>query len=205
MLFRQKYEPQSVADLVICKPNLKKRITEYAEGQRTDHLMLFGPAGTGKSTAARVIAQTRAGPMFEWVDFFEGAEFKKADFATVVNSWSWQTIQGVRNPLVIINEVDKLTSADKAHLRAFIDTIKMGQLIVTTNNLHEIDAPLADRFDKVMLPPVDVSSWIPRAQHILNSEGVTSTPEHVAKLLSHCDSSIRDVISILEDSVVAAQ
>lgn len=201
MFFHQKYKPQCVADLVIAKANVRERIERYANGSLVSHLVLFGPAGTGKSATAEVIAKQRTGDMFHWVQFLEGANFTNGDLTVIANSWAWQRTQGVSSPLVVINEIDMLGDKFLPKLRAFIDTHQFGQLIGTTNNLHLLDKPLADRFDQVSLPPVDEQVWLSRAQQILKSEGVSKSDQAVLELLIGCDvSSIRDVLSILEDT-----
>jgi replication-associated recombination protein RarA len=198
----RKYQPKKVGDLVIGNPRTRQRIAEYASGVRDDNLILHGPRGTGKTTAAQVIAETRCGDP-DLVRSYTGADFTTECFDTILNDWSWQQINGVALPTVIIDEIDQIKPIDQHRMRSFVETYPFGSIIGTTNNRHKMDGPLVDRFDSIELPPVDVETWVERACEIFTEEGVKHTKEKTRKVVSTTDGSIRNTMRAIQDYVIA--
>jgi len=197
-----KYKPKRVSDLVIQDPKVRQRIAEYANAIRTGHMVLHGPRGTGKSTAARVIAETRCDHA-DLVTTFVGVDFTTDHFDRIEREWQFQHFCGVAHPTVVIDEIDQLKPIEQQRLRSFLEHNKCGSVIGTTNNLHKLDRPLADRFDQIHLPPVDTDTWIVRASEILAAENAECTPDIVRDILTTQNGSIRDVLGAIEDHVIA--
>ena len=202
MSYGKKYEPKSVDDLVIEDPDTHQRIREYAEGQRSENLILHGPRGTGKSSAARVIAGTRCGDI-DAVPVYDGVDFGTDSFDKILNDWQWQQINGIANPTVVIDEFDQIKPADMYRFRSFVERHRWGKIVVTTNNLHRIDAALNDRFDAVELPVVSTDAWVKRACDIFTAECVEHTPDIAREIVATNNGSIRDTLRAIEDYVIA--
>ena len=198
----RKYKPTKVDDLVIEDPKIRQRITEYADATRTGHMVLHGPKGTGKSTAARVIAEARCGNP-DLVTTFIGADFTTDHFDRIKREWQIQDLCGAPHPTVIIDEIDQLKPIDQQRMRSFVEQNDRGSVIGTTNNPHKLDRPLADRFDQIHLPPVNTDTWITRASEILAAENVDCKPDIVRAILATQNGSIRDVLGAIEDYVIA--
>lgn len=197
----RKYHPKKVDDLVIGNPRTRQRIAEYASGVRDDNLILHGPRGTGKSTAAQVIAETRCGNA-DLVRSYTGADFTTDWFDRILNDWSWQRVNGVAHPTVIIDEIDQIKPIDQHRMRSFVENHDWGSIIGTTNKRHEMDKPLVDRFDSIQLPPVDVEAWVERACEIFTEEKVTHTPEKARNVVATTDGSIRTTMRAIRDYVI---
>jgi replication-associated recombination protein RarA len=206
MKFSDKHTPLTFDDLVIEKDNIRRRLKQYADGKRTDHMVLYGPKGTGKSSAARVITDTRCGKeCAAFVAPFEGSKFKAAEFDTIMSNWNWQLSMGTKVPVSVINEVDLLSPQLREKLKSFMDEHgDLGQIIATTNNLHVLSAPLQDRFDKIELPMLSTDSCLERAKCILNKEGLDIIDSDLRDQLEDFDGSLRDLASLLQDIVLAA-
>lgn len=198
----RKFHPKKVGDLVISDPRTRQRIAEYANGTRDDNLILHGPRGTGKSTAAQVIAETRCGDA-NLVRTYIGADFTTDNFDMILNDWSWQRVNGVALPTVVIDEIDQIKAVDQHRMRSFVEQHDWGSIIGTTNKRYEMDKPLVDRFDSVELPPVEVEAWVERACEIFTAEGVAHTPENARKVIATSDGSIRDTLRAISDFVIA--
>ena len=207
MNIKQKYEPKTIDDLVIEDPDTKQRLQDYADGLRTGHVLMHGPQGTGKSSAANVIAQTRTdGGLGAFTDPYEGAAFKESDFDKILNDWSWQSFQGVKVPVTVINEVDLLSPALLEQLKAFMDEYgHIGQVVVTTNNPHKLSPAQKDRFDMIELPPLTPDAFAPRVRQILQSEGVNISDADLQAVIETANGSWRDALSAAEDVVVASK
>ena len=202
MNFAKKYEPRCIDDLVIENPDTFRRIREYADGQRGSNLILYGPRGTGKSSAARVICETRCGDS-SLFSTYTGVDFTAPTFDIILNSWQWQQINGVAKPTIIIDEIDQLKLVDQYRMCSFVEKYKFGSIIGTTNNLHKLDRPLVDRFDQVELPVVSTDAWAKRASFIFTAEGVAHTPAFARAIVATNNGSIRDTMRAIEDYVIA--
>lgn len=202
MNFAKKYEPRCIDDLVIENPDTFRRIREYADGQRGSNLILYGPRGTGKSSAARVICETRCGDS-SLFSTYTGVDFTAPTFDIILNSWQWQQINGVAKPTIIIDEIDQLKLVDQYRMCSFVEKYKFGSIIGTTNNPHRIDGPLSDRFDQVELPVVSTDAWAKRASFIFTAEGVAHTPAFARAIVATNNGSIRDTMRAIEDYVIA--
>lgn len=207
MSFTKKYEPKTVQDIIVENPRTKQRLQDYADGRRTKHVLLHGPRGTGKSSAARVISEARTGGDLEaFTQAYEGATFKEADFKKIINDWNWQLMQGVKVPVTVINEVDQLDSAMREKLKAFMDDHgHLGQIIGTTNNQHMLTAAQRDRFDMIEMPALSSDAFAPRMREILSGEGADIPDQVIRNLLDSMNGSLRDGLSIAEDAVLETQ
>lgn len=203
--FAQRHMPTSLNDVVFSSQNTRIRLTQYASGERNDHLLLYGPYGTAKSTTARLIAEQSMGKSpLSSDDEFHASCIDGKEITAIEKRWasSYYKLIGIDNPIVIIDEIDQVDRKHQQQLRRVIDsTTADGIIILTTNKLHDVDPGLADRCDVVEMPAIDPTLWFNRANAILSTEGVQIAAADLAAILSTCGSSIRDLMRALEDTV----
>lgn len=186
MTFEEKYQPRSISDLVFRDPHVWQTISEYAAGQRTKHLLLYGPPGSGKSEAARILVETlcpgTAGSFAN--EHINPKNFGEDGFVKIKNQWNAQmNLGGASRGYVVIDEVDWFAVNKQHELRGFIDDTRVGTIICTTNNIHDLDDPLKSRFLKLRVEWPTAEDWLPRAQSILAAEGFNLTRDEVRILL----------------------
>ena len=205
MSYMDKHAPRSVDDLVIENKHTKQRLEDYASGDRSRHMIMHGPKGTGKSSAARVIAEARTLVDGEQVPFWtrNAASMTAADFGAILNEWDFQRQCGVRQPVTIIEEVDKLSAVLRDQLQAFLDDFgKHGQIIATSNNLDGLSYAQQDRFDQIKMPPVSAAACEARVREILDAEAAQVSEDHMLGMLGTTHGSWRDIGSVIEDMVL---
>jgi replication factor C subunit 3/5 len=200
MNFENRNMPKSINDLVIKEEAIAAIIKDYASGLRQKHLLLHGPAGSGKSIAARLIVATRLdGIMDASIASFHPEQFKHTDLSPIEDVWAMQHALGAAHGYAVIDEVDFFKEGMLRKLRALTDGNRLGTVIATTNNLHKLDDPLQNRFNKVHVELPMQHDWAARAQEILAAEGLVLTNAQVTTLLNGFQGSARDMIEWLED------
>jgi len=209
MTFEDKYEPQTVAELIFADKAAQATCQRYATGKPYKPLMLWGPPGTAKTTTARVIVRERYraagydGPVEE----FNGADLKPADFNKLLNAANMLQFT-CGEALLLINEFDEIAEQDQPKFRSWMDDHKSVNLIVTTNEQpgvqgvkQKIMRPLQSRFERVELAPPSLQNCLPRAHAILQQEGLTVSTQDVRVLLSTFNGDIRDMLPLLEEGI----
>lgn len=201
-VFMNQYAPQSFADLSFDKPEVAKRLQQYANGQRTRHLILYGGYGTGKSTIARLICEARLGQSMLYGSVLNAAEITEKDLDRLQRVWSLQQMCVNTVPLAIIEEVNLLPLKLQYVLRALIDR-REAMVILTTNYVHEIEPSLRSRADTVKINPVTPDVALNTAQRILQHNGVVRSDADVLQLLAGIAGDWRSILEVLEDTVLA--
>ena len=201
MSFLHKYSPVTIADVVFNDVPTKRRVEQYASGQRTGNIIFHGPKGTAKSTTARIITRELA----RTVD--SGYPAPVLQSSNITNDtlegfwahWNWQIFEGIEHPFIILEEVDQISIRLQHKLRSVLDECNKGKVILTTNNIHTVDVPLVDRCDDIEMPLANTDMWFDRARWILENEKVRFSDEQLRSLLRTCNGSIRDLMRALED------
>lgn len=203
----KKYAPATMREIVIEDADTKQRLEDYADGLRTEHILMHGPKGTGKSSAANVIAQQRTGgDLGAFTQAYEGATFTQSDFEKILNDWDWQRSQGVDVPVAVINEVDLLSAPLLEKLKAFTDECgHLGQIIATTNNPHKLSAAQQDRFDVIEMPAISPETFFSRVREILDAEQVEISDDDLRDVLATTNGSWRDALSAAQDIIIASK
>ena len=191
-----------IDDFVFADAHTEKRIKQYAEGKRKNNILLHGPMGTGKSATARIISDSvRDGGIFNYpTQIYNGAEFDETTLKKIERDWDFQ--RNAKAAYVILDEVDRLTAAQQVKLRAFLDRTSIGNIIMTTNNLHNIDLPLTDRCDVIEFPHINAELWEEKIRKWLKQYEVQATYEQIKGIIETNNGTIRDLIRGVEDIII---
>lgn len=200
-------QPASLNDLIFPDSATEKRIRQYANNQRHGNIILHGPPGTGKSTAAYIIANTRAaltgaGPAYT-APVYNGAQSLEFLIEELLREWNFCSLQGARVPCVVIDEVDKLSIAQQDKLRAQLDRGFSGHVILTTNHIYRLDAALRDRCDCIEMPTINSDHWRSKFEQWLAAYNIKLTEQSLDAVLSTCNGTIRDLKRAADDIICA--
>ena len=195
--------PTSIDELILPNKEIEKRVRQYAEVKRKGNILMHGPQGTGKSATAFVIADTirRKSDSDYAVPIYNAADINDKTFTRFEMDWNWQRISGTKAAYVIIDEVDRLTAQQQIKLRAILDGTELGNVIMTTNNIHNIDKPLADRCDVMEFPPITADNWRSKVSEWLSEAEVLATDEAIDAVLETSNGTIRDLKRGVEDII----
>jgi putative ATPase len=185
-----------------------KPLREAIERDLLQSLILWGPPGTGKTTLARIIAETTKARFVSFSAVLSGIKEIRdvmADAQRLRRSTGRRTI-------VFIDEIHRF---NKAQQDAFLPRVEAGDIVLigatTENPSFEVNAALLSR-SKVFvlrgLTTAEVASIVTRAlrdaDRGLARERVNVEPEAVEAIAAYANGDARSALNLLELSVGAA-
>lgn len=202
MTFMNTHEPKTLNDLVFHDTQVRQLIHEYAQGQRTKHLLLHGPVGTGKSVALRMIYQQRVGEygMGKGDDLLNGRVHRgRKDWAVLDAARDWQLSNGISRLYAVLDEVDRFGEGLVDQLDEYLENDHRATLLMTTNNLHELDNWFTSRCRVVEVKRPTAQDFHHRAKAVLAAEGYPLSDAQITLLLNNFNGDLRTLVEWLED------
>ena len=193
----EKYRPTALEEY-IGNDAMKAKFGEYIATQDIPHLLLVGSAGTGKTTAAKILIQN--------IDCdslilnasddnnIETVRTKIQSFAAT------QSMTGLK--IILLDEADFISMAGQAALRNVIEKYSLTtRFILTANYAERIIPPLVSRTQQFEITPPSKKQVCQHVYKILQTEQITCTPQQVKTLVGMYFPDIRKVINQAQLSV----
>ncbi len=199
-LWRHRYQPQTLEDY-LCTPSFRKQIERWIDGTNDSHLLFESSLpGTGKSTLAKIIANTTSLK----VKRINGGKDKSIDIIRddIFNFICGRSPDG-RRKVVILDEFERMSlAAIKASLDLIDDNSHKVRFIATCNNLasitdNEIRGAFKDRFEHVDFMRVHGSD--PTERRSLAMDTMKLCEKILSENEVHYDE--KAVIQIIKDNV----
>ena len=196
--------PTELDDIVFSCPSTEAIVRQFAEYKRHEPIILHGPPGTGKSTTARIITEERAKVTGDPNDavIIHASEIDESNIENLWQHWNWGRLNSDEHPYVIIEEVDQLSPKLQKRLRGILDQTSIGSVILTTNNIHAIDTPLADRCYDIEMPTIDSDAWRDKIREIVSDNGLTISDRALDGIVETSTGSGRDIIRGVSDYIL---
>jgi len=217
-----KWRPQSFKDIVGQEHITQTLINAFDQNRIAQGYIFTGPRGVGKTTTARILAMALNAEKGPSANFnptseisLEIAEGRSLDVLEIdgASNRGIEEIRGIREQIkfapikgeykvIIIDEVHMLTNqAFNALLRTLEEPPSHGKFIFATTDIHKVPATIisrCQRFDFNRLPLGVISN---RLQYIINNENIKIDPESIHIIAKKADGSMRDALSILDQSI----
>ena len=197
-LWVEKYRPTDLSTY-IGNEHLKSKVSVYLESEDVPHLLLYGRAGTGKTTLAKIIVKNID---CDYMYINASDENKVDDVRNKIKTFASSV--GFRDlKVVILDECDYLTPNAQAALRNLMETFsKHCRFILTCNYVERIIDPIQSRCQPYKIVPPSRKEVAQQMVNILDKEGALYKLNDVALLVNAGYPDIRRVINSSQRQVV---
>jgi DNA polymerase III delta prime subunit len=190
-LWTEKYRPSKLADYV-GNEHLKSKVEGYLETGEIPHLLLYGKAGTGKTTLAKLIVKSI-----------------ECDYM-IINASDENNVETVRNKvknfassmgfkpfkIIILDEFDYMTANAQAILRNLMETFSGHcRFILTCNYVEKVIEPIQSRCQTFQIVPPTKKDVAMQISKILKSEEIEFEVKDLVPIIDAAYPDIRKVIN----------
>ena len=197
-LWVEKYRPTTL-DNYIGNEHLKDKVSVYLESGDLPHLLLYGKAGTGKTTLAKLLVKNIE---CDYMYINASDENNVDTVRTKVKNFA-STIGFKDMKIIILDECDYITPNAQAALRNLMETFsKHCRFILTCNFVERIIDPIQSRCQSFQIIPPSRGEVAKHTHDILISENVTHEMDDLKVLIDSGYPDIRRIINSSQRNVV---
>jgi len=199
MLLVEKYRPNSLENIVL-NPSIREKISSFIEKKSVPNLILYGKAGTGKTSLVNIIIK-ELGADYESYNASEqrGIDVIRDEIMPFVDKVSMTNAMKI----VDLREAEELTPNAQKALKDIIESNSEDtRFIFTTNNVGKIIPEIISRCEVLHIEPNDNKEV---ARHlwsnVILAENIEADKKDVMALVNRYFPDIRRMIMSLEASI----
>jgi replication factor C small subunit len=190
-IWNEKYRPDTIENYV-GNDVVKTKIQEYITNQDIPHLLFYGTAGTGKTTAAKILVKN--------IDcdymFINASDERGIDTVRDKIKGFASTVGFAPLKIVVLDEADYLGREAQPALRNLMEAHSAStRFILTANYIERIIDPLVSRTQVYKLSPPSKKDVAKKLADILKQENVEYDSKTIVQIVQAYYPDIRKVIN----------
>lgn len=199
----EKYRPQTLSQVVghnKAVEELKTWAQAWMHGTPENRaVVLYGRAGTGKTTTAHALAHDMGWEVIE----MNASDQRTADIIEKVagSASRMSTLTEAYKRLIIMDEADNIHgTADRGGERAILELIKKTSqpIILIANELYDMSAGLRASCKPIQFSSLMSRSMIPALKRIVEAEGIKCGLGVIEKIAENANGDLRSAINDLQ-------
>ncbi len=196
--------PKKIEDVVGQKHLLSenKPLRKIINNGKIPNMIFYGPSGTGKTTVARIIAESTSKSLYK----LNGTSASTEDIRSVISDIN--TFSGCNGILLYLDEIQYLNKKQQQSLLEYIENGQITLIASTTENPYfAVFNALISRSTVFEFKPVnaeDIAEAVKRAYSILENENnykITAEEGVIEHISFSCGGDVRKAINTAELSV----
>ena len=195
-LLVEKYRPTNLNNYV-GNESSKKSISSYIGQNDIQNLIFYGPAGTGKTTLAKLIIKNiECDHLYINASDERGIETIRDKVSGFASTMSFKPLK-----VVILDEADFLTIQAQASLRNVIETFsRTTRFILTCNFIERIIDPLQSRCQTLKVVPPNKLDILKHLVKIVKRENISTVEDDLRIIVDNNYPDVRKMLNTIQVS-----
>lgn len=190
-----KYRPENFEEFLGNKENVIILKNLIESDRLPKSLLFYGDSGCGKTTVARIIANSLDSETIE----INSSDFRGIDTIREINENSKYPPFVKSKKVYIIDEVHKLTNdAQNAFLKTLEDSLDFNHFILCTTEPQKLIEPLRGRCLSFIFKPLDFKDSMILLKRICFKENITLNKEQLEEIIQKAEGKPRQMLQLLE-------
>jgi len=193
-LLVEKYRPTVLQDYV-GNEQVKETIQKYLDQNDIQNFIFYGPAGTGKTTLAKLIVKNLdCDYLYINASDENGIDTIREKVKGFASAASWNGIK-----VVILDEADFITINGQAALRNVIETFSRStRFILTCNFIERIIDPIQSRCQVLKIVPPSKSVIAKHLADVMGKESISHDVKEVATIVNKNYPDVRKMLNTIQ-------